>query len=158
MNIHAAFRAGAVALARGDAYGELHRSYGLMEADWRLLTREEHWTPDEARRIRSILASVVEVSLTIAGMPAVPLPGHYVAAVIAIVVAPANRLVACTKVPDTFDAVLASGLQQEFEVRPMRFEQLIALVLAYSGGMGGEPPVERLPVEVAQMMKKESAK
>jgi len=157
-DIHTAFRAGAVQLARGDAYGELHRSYGLLEADWRLLTQEEHWNPDDARRIRSILASVIEVSLTIAGMPAVPLPAQYAAAVIAIVVAPANRVVACMKVPETFDAVSASGLFENFEVRRAKPEQMIALVVAYSGGLGGEPPVDRLPVEVKEMMKKESAK
>jgi len=156
--IHAAFRAGAVILARGDGYGELHRGYGLMQDDFNLLVQEEHWTPDDARRIRSILASVIEVSLTIAGMPAVPLPGQYAAAVIAILVSPANRIVACMKVPETFDAVSASGLHEDFVIRPMRPEQMIALVVAYSGGLGGEPPVERLPVEVSQLMKKESAK
>jgi len=156
--IHAAFRAGALELARGDGYGELHRSYGLMQADFELLIQEEHWTPDDARRIRSILAAVIEVSLTIAGMPAVPLPGQYAAAVIAILVSPANRIVACMKVPETFDAVTASGLHQDFEVRPMRPEQMIALVLAYSGGLGGEPQSERLPIEISNIMKKESAK
>jgi len=157
-SIHSAFRAGAAALARGDAYGELHRSYGLIQDDWRLLTQEEHWTPDESRRIRSILASVIEVALTIAGMPALPLPGQYAAAVIALVVSPANRIVACAKVPDTFDAVAASGLHQEFEIKRMAPEQMISLVVAYSGGLGGEPPLERLPVEVSELMKKESAK
>lgn len=157
-DIHAAFRRGAEALAYGDCYSELHRSYGLNEADWQLLTREEHWTPDEARQIRSILASVVEVSLTIAGMPPVPLPGQFVAAVIAVVVSPANRFVACARVPDTFDAVVASGLHQDFEVRPMRVEQMLSLVVAYSGGLGGEPPAERLNSEVVKMMQKESKK
>jgi len=158
MDIHRAFRGGATQLARGDAYGELHRSYGLGADDWRLLTQDEHWTPDDARRIRSVLASVIEVALTIAGMPAVPLPGQYAAAVIAIVVSPSNRLVACMKVPDTFDAVSASGLHETFEVRRMLPEQMIALVLAYSGGLGGEPAAERLPIEVKDIMRKESAK
>lgn len=158
MDIHKAFRAGAMQLALGDAYGELHRTYGLLEADWDLLTREDHWSADDGRKIRSILAQVIEVSLTIAGMPAVPLPGQYAAAVIACVVAPSNRIVACMKVPDTFDAVAASGLMGTFEVRPMKREQMIGLVVAYSGGLGGEPAAERLPVDVSEIMKKESAK
>lgn len=157
-NIHRAFRAGAMALAVGDAYGELHRNYGLLEADWRLLTSDSHWTPDEARRIRAILATVIEVALTIAGMPAVPLPGQYAAAVIASVVSPANRIVACMKVPDTFDAVAASGLHQEFEIRRMLPEQMISLVLAYSGGLGGEPPADRISADVVEVMKKEASK
>jgi hypothetical protein len=156
--IHEAFRRGAEALAVGQCYGELHKSKGILEPDWELLTQDEHWTPEQARMVRSILASTCEVALTIAGMPAVPLPGQYVAAVIAILVAPANRLVACTKVPETFDAVAASGLHEEFEVRAMRQEQMMALVVAYSGGLGGEPPMQRLSREVVSMMTKESKK
>ena len=94
--------------------------------------------------------------MTIAGMPAVPLPGQYAAAVIAECVSPANRLVACMKVPDTFDAVSASGVHDTFEVRPMRPEQMMALVLAYSGGFGGEPNADRLPGEVVEVVKKEA--
>jgi hypothetical protein len=156
--IHTAFRRGATVLAEGQSYGAIHREMGLLEPDWNLLTREEHWTPAESRQVRSILANVVEVALTIAGMPAVPLPGQYVAAVIAICVAPANRLVACQKVPETFDAVAASGLHQDFEVRPMRVEQMMSLVIAYSGGLGGEPAVGRLAPEVVSIVKKESEK
>jgi len=158
LDVHMIFRRGAEELARGQSYGSVHRSHGLLEADWDLLTQDEHWTPEQARRCRSVLASVCEVALTIAGMPAVPLPGQYVAAVIAIVVGPANRLVACMKVPETFDAVAASGLHTEFEIRPMKPEQMIALVLAYSGGMGGEPPMHRLNAEVVEIIKKEVSK
>jgi len=149
-DIHTAFRRGATILAQGQSYGDIHREMGLLEPDWTLLTSDEHWTPAESRRIRSVLAGVIEVALTIAG--------QYAAAVIAIVVSPANRLVACYKVPETFDAVAASGLHADFEVRPMRPEQMMALVLAYSGGLGGEPPVERLNAEVVDMIKKEKAK
>jgi hypothetical protein len=156
--IHTAFRRGAVVLAEGQSYSAIHREMGLLETDWSLLTQDEHWTPAQSRQIRSILANVVEVALTIAGMPAVPLPGQYVAAVIAIVVAPANRLVACQKVPETFDAVSASGLHADFEIRPMKPEQMMALVIAYSGGLGGEPAVGRLAPDVVELVKKESAK
>lgn len=156
--IHTAFRRGATILAEGQSYGAIHREMGLMEPDWELLVQEEHWTPADARRVRSILAGVIEVAMTIAGMPAVPLPGQYAAAVIAICVAPANRMVACMKVPDTFDAVAASGLFGEFEIRPMRPEQMMSLVVAYSGGLGGEPPAQRLQGEVLEIMKKESKK
>lgn len=157
-DIHMCFRRGAEELARGQAYGSVHRSHGLLEADWDLLTQDEPWTPEQARRCRSVIASVCEVSLTIAGMPPVPLPGHYVAAVIAICVGPANRLVACHKVPETFDAVAATGIHSQFEVRPMRPEQMMSLVLAYSGGMGAEPPMHRLKGDVVEIVKKEIAK
>jgi len=157
-DIHAAFRRGSMSLAEGLGYGALHREMGLLEPDWKLLTQDEHWTPHQSRQVRSILASVIEAALTIAGMPATPLPGQYAAAVIAIVVAPANRLVACSKVPETFDAVAASGLQSEFEVRPMSVAQMTSLVIAYSGGLGGEPMAQRLDPSVVEFMKKESKK
>lgn len=157
MDIHSAFRRGAEVLAVGShGYGEVHRSHGLLETDWEVFTQLDPWTPEEARRMRGVLASVIEVCMTIAGMPAVPLPGQYAAAVIAVCVGPANRLLAAMRVPDTFDAVAASGLSDPIEIRPMRPETMMALVMAYSGGLGEEPPMQRLPAAVSEVMKKES--
>ena len=157
-DLHAAFRMGAEHLVQGGfAYRELHREAGILEADWQLLTQKEHWTPDQARQVRAVLASIIEVCLTISGLPPVPLPAQYAAACIAIVVAPANRFLAAQKVPDTFDAVAARGLQEEIEIRPVRSETMFSLVMAYSGGFGGEP-MPRLPREVNEMRKKGSTK
>lgn len=143
-------------LARdGLQYGEIHRAHGISQADWKLITQEEFWTPEQYRSVRSLLANVVEVSMTVAGLPSVPLPGQYVAAVIAICVSPCNRIMAAQKAPDTYDAVVASGLQETFQVRPMPREQMVSLVLAYSGGFGGEPPMQRLNAEVVEMARKE---
>lgn len=153
MNIHQAFRHGAQKLAAHEnRYTTLHKSHGIDEAHWELLTQTEYWSPDEGRQVRSILASVVEVSMTIAGMPAIPLPGQYVAAVIAEIVAPCNRMIACTKAPDTFDAAEASGILSAHDVKDMSTQQLMALVLAYSGGYPEEPANQRIPREVAEEM------
>ena len=139
-NLHHSFRLGAESLVRGSTkYTEIHRSYGITQVDWDLLTQEEPWTPEQVRQIRSILASIIEVCMTIAGLPPLPLPGQYAAAVIAIVVAPANRFLAAQKVPDTFDAVAASGLEGVIDIKPVKPETMFGLVLAYSGGYGGEP-------------------
>ena len=108
--------------------------------------------------MRSIIANAVEVSMTIAGMPPVPLPGQYVAAFIAQCVSPCNRLLACTKVPDTFDALLASGLEGTYESKPMTFEQMVSLVIAYSGDLVGEPAAHKLPLEVVEKVKQENTK
>lgn len=156
MDLHSAFRRGAEVLAR--EYCDIHKTYGLTQTDWDLLTQKEHWTPDQARQTRNVLAGVVETALTIAGMPAIPLPGQYVAAVIATVVAPANRFVACTKAPDTFDAHAASGILEQFEIKPMRVEQLMALVMAYSGGYAGEPQRSILKPEVVEIVKEGNKK
>lgn len=158
MNIHAAFRMGAQKIAQADRkYSDLHKSHGIEEAHWDLLTQDEYWTPDQARSIRSILASVIEVSMTIAGMPAIPLPGQYAAALIAEVVSPCNRLLACVKTPDTFDALDASGLLEDHNVRTMTPQQLMSLVLAYSGGSLYEPPADKLPKELSHSISKQNS-
>lgn len=157
MNIHDVFKQGAKKLAHAQSqYTDLHKSHGIDEAHWDLLTQKEYWTPDQARAIRSILASVIEVSMTIAGMPAIPLPGQYAAALISEVVAPANRLLACCKCPDTFDAFDASGLMGDFEVRTMSYQQLTGLVIAYSGGSNMEPSKHKLPQEITDDIVKQN--
>lgn len=156
MDIHSAFKAGAGILARdGLRYGEIHRAHGISQPDWELLTQDEFWTPEQYRGVRSLLANIVEVSMTVAGLPSVPLPGQYVAAVIAICVSPCNRIMAAQKAPETFDAVAAAGITETFQVRPMPKEQMLSLVMLYSGGYGGEPALQRLPQEVVQLAKKE---
>ena len=157
MDIHQAFKVGAKIIAAHEkAYTTLHKAHGLEQAEWELITQSEYWSIDQARQVRSILASVVEVSMTIAGMPAIPLPGQYVAAVIAEVVAPCNRMVACTKAPDTFDAAEASGILSTHEVKDMSVQQLMALVLAYSGGFPEEPAAHRLPKELGTQIQAEN--
>ena len=159
MDLHTAFRVGAKKIAENDAeYTDLHKAHGIEEAHWRLLTQREYWTPDQARAIRSILANAIEVSMTIAGMPPVPMPGQYAAALIAEVVAPCNRMLACVKAPDTFDASMASGFMGKSEVEDMTPQQLMALVLAYSGGFADEPPSGRLPAEVVEAVSAENQK
>ena len=157
MDLHVAFKVGARKLAEADRqYTELHKAHGIEETHGKLLTQEEYWTPDQARAIRSILASVVEVSMTIAGMPPIPMPGQYVAAVIAVIVAPCNRMVACVKAPDTFDASDASGLLGTSEVKDMPPQQLMALVLAYSGDYAAEPKAHLLPPEIVESVSREN--
>ena len=159
MDVHIAFRMGAAQLARDNRkYGTLHKEHGIDQHEWSILTQDEYWSPDQARQMRTVLASAVEVSMTIAGIPAIPLPGQYVAAFIAEVVSPCNRFVACTKAPDTFDAMDASGLMTTSEVTTMTTQQLMALVLAYSGGFQGEPSAHRLPKKVNQQMEMENVK
>jgi hypothetical protein len=155
MNLHDAFMYGAMKIAQNErAYQDLHKAHGIEQSHWELITQDEYWTADQARAVRSILANVVEISMTIAGMPAIQLPGQYVAAVISTVVSPPNRMVACMKAPDTFDAMDSSGLLglPGEEVKPMKPQQMMALVMAYSGGYRGEPTSERLPKQLAEVV------
>lgn len=159
MDIYDSFCRGASVLAAAHCkYTEIHKGHGIDPYDWKILTQQEYWSPEQAREMRSVLANVLEVSMTIAGMPAIPMPGQYLAALIAHVVSPANRLLACTKAPDTFDAVAASGLMATHQVKPMSVQQLMGLVITYSGGSRNEPPNQVLPDEVKELMKEHSKK
>lgn len=151
LDLHTAFKVGAKRIAKDEKmFTTLHKAHGIEQAQWELLTQREYWTPDQSRAVRSVLANVVEVSMTIAGMPAIPLPGQYVAAVIAEVVSPCNYMLACIKAPDTFDATDASGLLSQMEVKKMEHQQMMGLVLAYAGGFGGEPGQDKLPLEIVE--------
>lgn len=159
VDLHKSFRLGAEALVHANyRYTELHRSNGISSEEWAVLTQPEHWTPEQARDARGLIANCIEVAMTISGLPATPLPGQYAAAVIAIVVAPANRMIAALKAPETFDAVAAAGITETFQVKPMAKEQMMALVMAYSGGYGGEPPMQRLPADVVELVKTANSK
>ena len=159
MDIHEAFRHGAQILARANCeYTDLHKGHGIDPHHWEILTQKEYWSPDQARQIRAILANALEVCMTISGMPAIPMPGQYVAALIAEVVAPCNRMVACMKAPDTFDAEAASGILGPVEIKPMEYQQLLGLVTIYSSGYFGEPMSNKLPEEVKENMKQASKK
>ncbi len=159
VDIHKAFRHGAEILAKAHCeYTTLHKGHGIDQAHWDLLTQKEYWSPDQTRQIRSILANVIDVSMTIAGMPAIPLPGQYTAAIISEIVSPANRLLACVKAPDTFDAEAASGMMQTHAIQPMGVQQLMSIVIAYSGHYDKEPHAHGLPREIVDHVKKANQK
>ena len=73
--------------------------------------------------------------MTLAGMPAAPLPAHYVAAVVVKLVAPCNRLVAAQRTPEAYDAMSASGHKQSIAIEMVPQETMISLVMAYSSGV-----------------------
>jgi len=139
-NMFEIFRRGASALADATlSYHDLHKTYGINPEDWKLLTTFMLWTPTEQKKIRSILTEVINISLTIAGLPAQPLPAQYVAALVSKLVSTSNRLVASTLTPETFDAVAASNLDGNQKFVNVTREQMMSLVIAYSSDRYIEP-------------------
>lgn len=140
MNMFEIFRRGASVLANASlSYGDLHKMYGIAIEDWKLLTTDKLWTLSERQKIRSILIEMINISLTIAGIPPQSLPVQYVAALISSLVAPCNRLVACSCSPETYDAVAASGLEGPVQFVNTDRQTLTSLVLAYSSHVYIEP-------------------
>ena len=115
----------------GEKFGPKHIRAGLTEDNWDLLRQDDLWDADQAADARSVISEVINASLTVAGIPAGSMPGHYVAAVIARLVQPCNWLTACHRVPETYNAVQASGVAVSSEIVPMDVRQLMALVLEY---------------------------
>lgn len=143
MNVFETFRRGAISIAHAKAnrLAEL----GIAAEDYKLLTQGEPWNVTEQKLVRGVLAQVVNVSLTLAGLPARALPAQYVAAIIAELVDPINWLAAAHSAPDTFDAQGAANVEQEFQVVPVKTEQMISLVMLYGGGFRSEPQAQRIP-------------
>lgn len=150
-NLFEGFRRGALMLAANNCvYTQYHKEYGIAQAEWEMLTQDEPWTLSQRQQVRSQIAEVVNISLTIAGLPAMALPAQYVAAVIVTVVSPTNRFVAATRAPEAFDALAASGLNEAFEIRPVTIETMQSLVIAYSGTVKSEPAGQVVPKEVTR--------
>lgn len=147
MNHHQAFEQGAKYMAtRTPAQMQ---EMGMNVDEYAILTSGDPWLPQEVQQMRGVLAHAINVSLTFANLPARALPAQYVAAVIAYVVAPVNWLTAATIAPETFDAMNAVGSDEEFNPKPVRYEQMVALVMTYGGGKSYQRPdqIIRDPVD-----------
>jgi hypothetical protein len=111
---------------------------GMTQLHYDMLTSPDPWLPAEVQEMRGVLASAINISLTFANLPARALPAQYVAAVIGYMVNPVNWLTAATIAPETFDAVRSANSEEEYEVKPVRYEQMISLVMSYGGGSMSE--------------------
>lgn len=115
-------------------YSPVHQAAGFTQEEWNLLVSADAWTSAERAKVPSLLNSAVSICLRVAGLPPAPLPGAYVAAVIAKLVSPCNRLVAAFNAPESFDLMAAAGITSTSVVQPTKREQMIALVGVFSSG------------------------
>lgn len=116
----------------GVAYGPDQQAAGFTQDEWTLLTQPECWTKAEQRKLKTVIQNAVSITLAVAGLPAVPLPGAFVAAVICKLCASCNRLVACMSAPESFDVMSAAGISaNSVEIITTR-EQMMALVVYFS--------------------------
>lgn len=118
-------------------YGPEQQAAGFTQEEWELLCSDECWTKAEQMKIPSILASAVSITLRTAGLPPVPLPGAYIAAVICKLVTPCNRLIAAASSPESFDVMSAVGLTGESKEIITTKSQMYALVVYFSSAQFG---------------------
>lgn len=119
------------------AYGPVQQAAGFTSDEWNLLTSPDCWTKAEQMKIGSILANAVSITLRTAGLPPVPLPGAFVAAVICKLCAPCNRLVAAASAPESFDVMSAVGITSDSLKIITSKEQMYALVVYFSSAEYG---------------------
>ena len=129
----------------GEKFGPKHIRAGLTEDNWDLLRQDDLWDADQAADARSVVTEAINACLTVAGIPAGVMPGQYVAVCIYRLVRPCNWMAACHRVPETYNAVQASGVAVSSEIVPMDVKQLIALVLEYAArGRAVEGPAGKM--------------
>ena len=142
MNSFEIFRSGAMALAaaNGDfAYTDTHAQYGVTKAAWAILRSPKPWTAPERSQMKVAIPEILNIAFTISGMPAKAIPAEYIAAVLAVVVAPSNILIAAQICPLGYDTAMASGLQGISKVEDVTRERMTALCLAYLGDYRAAP-------------------
>ena len=126
-------------VALGNEYSADHAAAGISEKEWTALTNPNMWFPEHYRVVKTALNEAVTASMALAMIPPMRMPGEFVAAVIASVVAPCNRLIACTQAPETFNGKQAAGVSDREDIEPMTVEQLMGLVQIYSGDSKSTP-------------------
>lgn len=131
-------------------YGPEQQAAGFTQEDWDTLTQEECWTKAQQMKLPSIISSAVSITLRIAGLPAIPLPGAFVAATICKYVAPCNRLVAAASAPESYDALSSSGINQEpLEIITTK-QQMYSLVIYFSSAEFGALENAKIDAAVEQ--------
>ena len=163
MDLLRMFEAGALTLVSDQMeYTKRHAEAGFSKPEWDLLTQKEYWNAEQARGVSAILAEAASISLRLAGIPAVPLPGQYVAALICKLVAPANRLTAAIRAPRTFEAENAAGVTGPVAVKETTPEQMMSLVLYFSSTQAADIPEQgvdpRVVEAVLEQIKKQGEK
>lgn len=118
-------------------YGAYQQAAGFTKVEWDLLTSKMCWTKAEQMKIDKMIASAVSITLRVAGLPPVPMPGAYVAAVICKLCAPCNRLVAAASAPESFDVMSASGIAEASVINITTKQQMYALVVYFSSAVFG---------------------
>lgn len=146
---HQLFLLGADELAAAPIeYGEMHQTAGFTKDDWDLLSQKECWTPAQVMNLPTLINTLVSITLKIGGLPAVPLPGAFVAASICKNIAPCNRLLAAASAPESFDAMSASGILGASVKTITSKEQMYALVIYMSSADYGALSSFRLNDEI----------
>lgn len=146
MKVALASAFGALSLLARMPLQSVVESYGVTEAEWKLLTGELPWIASERHVVRKALDAVCSGSMDAAGLPHFDLPAEYIAGVIVAVVSPTNMMAACRIMERTTSAQSIYADGPEGDVSP---KALFALVCSMHDGRGGEDTVGQVRKQVA---------
>lgn len=104
---------------------------GLSIEDFKLVTGETPWLPEQRHRVATALNTLLSGILVSCGMPLFPLPAEYVAAVIGHYVSPINIMPACSIVerPAPVSKLMIGANDPE----RCTAHQLFALIVGFHG-------------------------
>lgn len=102
----------------------------LSEDDYRFLTMNSLWIGTDRPRIRHVVESAVYGAVDYIGFPRIAVPAEFIAAAIAVFVAPMNYMVACSVMEGAeFSEHIINGVD-----RPVSGSELFAFVLRIAAG------------------------
>ena len=114
-------------LAVSSGYNQRWATAGFTKAEYDTLTQSYIWGADQARVVPSLISEAVQISLTLANLPAMQMPAEFIAAVIVKYVHPCNYLIAAVKAPKGFNA--SKLLEDRATIESVSPELMISMVL-----------------------------
>ena len=104
---------------------------GLSNDDWEQLTGNTPWTVSDRPKVSRTLTDLIYASVELLGLPRFRIPAEYVAAVVAVFVAPANIFAASSWVGS--DLIASEDLISGKAASPVGTDEVFALVgVAYA--------------------------
>lgn len=138
-SFHQLFLLGANQLAASipEGYGPTQVEAGFTEEEWNLLQSPTMWSKAEQMKVASVIQNACSICCRVAGLPAIPLPGAFVAATICKLIPAHNRILAAVNAPENFDVRSAAGLDSAAVQELTPTWQMIALVTYFSSAEFG---------------------
>ena len=121
-----------LSLMRNDAYSTYLASLNISPVDWQRLTGDELWLPAVKNDMDATLRQIVFGAIDLMSLPRPTVPAEWAAAVITILVAPSNWMVASTlwaQSPATID--LIDGDENVGNIAPIGQSRMFALCVRY---------------------------
>lgn len=118
-------------IEQGSVTGEID-AFGVTKEDMKLTTGDTVWKGSDRSRVTNVLEVIMFGTVDVMGVPRFDIPAEYVAAVIAVFVAPSNTMLACRYLEGRSSAasiVLQGSDESAHGLERCTARQLFSLVL-----------------------------